>query len=89
MTRKAKGIRWKPGVNVAAKSGLNRALIDAGFGHQADLNAALVIRRRAQLAVMKSELHPAEDAGRTARCAASAHTTIKESSWVRQRRCVA
>jgi putative transposase len=32
MTRSAKGTIGKPGVNVAAKSGLNRALPDASFG---------------------------------------------------------
>jgi putative transposase len=122
MTRSAKGTVAEPGRDVAAKSGLNRALLDAGFGilrrligekaeravrrvvdvgaryssqtcghclHvaaesrrrrrfvcvacgfalHADVNAALEIRRRAQLA-LTSELYPAEDAGRRARCAA-------------------
>jgi putative transposase len=122
MTRSAKGTIQKPGKNVAAKAGLNRALLDAGFGilrrligekaesavrrvvdvdaryssqecsscgtiaaksrrrrrfvciacgfaRHADLNAALVIRGRAQLA-LTSEPYPAEDAGRRARCAA-------------------
>ena len=32
MTRSAKGTAAAPGTNVAAKSGLNRALLDAGFG---------------------------------------------------------
>jgi len=32
MTRSAKGTLEEPGVNVAAKSGLNRALLDTGFG---------------------------------------------------------
>lgn len=32
MTRSAKGTVEQPGRNVAAKSGLNRALLDAGFG---------------------------------------------------------
>ena len=32
MTRSAKGTRAEPGINVRAKSGLNRALLDAGFG---------------------------------------------------------
>jgi putative transposase len=32
MTRSAKGIVEAPGTNVRAKSGLNRALLDAGFG---------------------------------------------------------
>ena len=32
MTRSARGTVEKPGRNVAAKSGLNRALLDAGFG---------------------------------------------------------
>ena len=100
--------RWKqlafeaPGRNVAAKAGLNRVVLDAGFGlleqmilakaeeagrrvvrvnprfssqecshcghvargaRHADVNAALVIRGRAQ-SVLMSELTPAEDAGR-------------------------
>ena len=32
MTRSAKGTVERPGVNVRAKSGLNRVLLDAGFG---------------------------------------------------------
>jgi putative transposase len=32
MTRSAKGTIEEPGTNVRAKSGLNRALLDAGFG---------------------------------------------------------
>ena len=39
MTRSAKGTREAPGVNVQAKAGLNRALLDAGFG-------TLAVRRR-------------------------------------------
>ena len=100
--------RWKqlafeaPGRSFAAKAGLNRVVLDAGFGlleqmilakaeeagrrvvrvnprfssqecshcghvacgarHHADVNAALVIRGRAQ-SVLMSELIPAEDAG--------------------------
>jgi putative transposase len=122
MTRSAKGTIERPGRNVAAKSGLNRAMLDAGFGilrrligekaesavrrvvdvdaryssqecsqcstiaaksrrrrrfvcvgcgftTHADVNAALVIRRRAQLA-LRSEPYPAEDAGRRTRRAA-------------------
>jgi putative transposase len=122
MTRSAKGTVEQPGRNVAAKRGLNRAMLDAGFGIlrrligekaeravrrvvdveardssqecsqcrtiaaesrrrrrfaciacgftlHADLNAALVIRGRAQLALM-SEPYPAEDAGCRARRAA-------------------
>ena len=122
MTRSAKGTVEQPGRNVAAKAGLNRVVLDAGFGllrqmivakaesagrtvaevdarfssqecsrcghvaresrrrrrfccvacghaAHADVNAALVIRRRAQSALM-SERTPAEDAGRRARRAA-------------------
>jgi putative transposase len=122
MTSSAKGTAEKPGRNVAAKAGLNRVMLDAGFGlleqmivakaesaartvvrvnarfssqecsrcgHvasesrrrrrydcvscgftcHADVNAALVIRGRAQLALM-SEPDPAEDAGRRTRRAA-------------------
>jgi transposase len=36
---------------------------DVGYRNDADVNAALLIRGRAQLA-LKSELHPAEEAGR-------------------------
>jgi putative transposase len=39
MTRSAKGTIASPGRNVAAKSGLNRALLDAGFGQIARLIA--------------------------------------------------
>jgi len=106
MTRSAKGTPEKPGRNVAAKAGLNRAILDASFGQSerlitekaeeaaraivrvdarfssqecsrcghvaresrrrrrfacvacgftchADVNAALVIRRRAQLALLR------------------------------------
>jgi putative transposase len=122
MTRSARGTVEKPGRKVAAKRGLNRVLLDAGFGIlrrligekaesamrqvidvearyssqecskcgtiaaksrrrrrfvciacgfalHADVNAALVIRRRAQLA-LTSEPYPAEDAGRRTRRAA-------------------
>ena len=37
MTRSAKGTKEKPGTNVAQKAGLNRALLDAGFGMLATL----------------------------------------------------
>jgi putative transposase len=37
MTRSAKGTIEEPGRNVAAKSGLNRAMLDAGFGRLATL----------------------------------------------------
>ncbi|MHB8140977.1 MAG: RNA-guided endonuclease InsQ/TnpB family protein, partial [Vulcanimicrobiaceae bacterium] len=43
--------------------------VACGFSCHADVNAALVIRGRAQLA-LTSELIPAEDAGGRARCAA-------------------
>ena len=43
--------------------------VACGFSLHADVNAALVIRGRAQLA-LTSEPYPAEDAGRRARCAA-------------------
>jgi putative transposase len=122
MTRSAKGSSERPGRRVAAKAGLNRRMLDAGFGllramivakaeeaartvvevdarfssqecsrcghtaresrrrrrywcvacgytNHADVNAALVIRRRAQSALM-SEPDPAEDAGRRTGCAA-------------------
>ena len=128
MTRSAKGSVERPGRNVRAKAGLNRVVLDSGFGllrqmivakaeeaartvvevaarfssqecsrcghvaresrrrrrfccvrcgyrNHADVNAALVIRGRAQLA-LKSELYPAEEAGRRGPDAAAwAHTT--------------
>ncbi|MDB5041469.1 MAG: transposase [Candidatus Eremiobacteraeota bacterium] len=46
MTRSAKGTLATPGRNVAAKSGLNRALLDAGFG-----KLAMLIREKAACAV--------------------------------------
>ncbi|MGA2760792.1 MAG: transposase [Candidatus Cybelea sp.] len=123
MTRSAKGSGEHPGRNVRAKAGLNRRLLDSGFGllrqmivakaeeaartvvevdahfssqtcsrcghvscesrrrrcfccvrcgyrNHADVNAALVIRRRAQLA-LPSELDPAEEAGRRGQDAAA------------------
>jgi len=39
MTRSARGTSEEPGRNVAAKAGLNRALLDAGFGMIAQLIA--------------------------------------------------
>jgi putative transposase len=122
MTRSARGSVANPGRRVAAKAGLNRRILDAGFGllrriivakaeeaartvvevdarfssqecsrcgqiaresrrrrrfhcvecgyvNHADVNAALVIRRRAQSALM-SEPNPAEDAGHRTGCAA-------------------
>ena len=55
----------------AAKSRRRRRFvcIACGFALHADVNAALVIRGRAQLA-LTSEPYPAEDAGRRTRCAA-------------------
>jgi putative transposase len=123
MTRSARGSVECPGRNVRAKAGLNRRLLDSGFGllrqmivakaeeatrtvvevaarfssqecsrcgyiasesrrrrcfccvgcgyrNHADVNAALVIRGRAQLA-RKSELYPAEEAGRRGQDAAA------------------
>ncbi|MGA2760965.1 MAG: hypothetical protein ABSF08_11665 [Candidatus Cybelea sp.] len=77
MTRSAKGSVERPGRNVRGKAGLNRRLLDSGFGllrqmivakaeeaaygrrrfccvgsghrNHSDVNAALVIRGRAQL----------------------------------------
>jgi putative transposase len=46
MTRSARGTVEAPGTNVAAKAGLNRALLDAGFGQLATL-----IREKAEYAV--------------------------------------
>jgi putative transposase len=46
MTRRAKGSVAAPGPNVAAKRGLNRALLDASFGRLATL-----IREKAECAV--------------------------------------
>lgn len=56
---------------VASESRRRRrfACVACGFTCHADVNAALVIRRRAQLA-LTSELDPAEDAGRRTRRAA-------------------
>jgi putative transposase len=45
MTRSAKGTPKKPGIGVRAKAGLNRALLDAGFGKLATL-----IREKAEYA---------------------------------------
>jgi putative transposase len=45
MTRSAKGTIEKPGRNVAAKSGLNRVMLDAGFG-----TFAALIREKAEYA---------------------------------------
>jgi putative transposase len=123
MTRSARGSVECPGRNVRAKAGLNRVVLDSGFGllrqlivakaeeaartvvevaarfssqecsrcghvaresrrrrrfccvrcgyrNHADVNAALVIRGRAQLA-LKSELNPAEEAGRRRQDAAA------------------
>jgi len=57
--------------HVARESRRRRRFYCVGCGYRshADVNAALVIRGRAQLALM-SEPDPAEDAGRRARCAA-------------------
>src|SRR5216684_4837116 len=46
MTRSAKGTIATPGRNVAAKNGLNRALLDAGFG-----KLEMLIREKAECAV--------------------------------------
>jgi putative transposase len=51
--------------HVASESRRRRrfSCVECGYANHADVNAALVIRGRAQLA-LKSELDPAEEAGR-------------------------
>jgi hypothetical protein len=54
--------------------------IACGFVLHADVNAALGIRGRAQLA-LTSEPYPAQDAGRRTRCAASPQKTKRMQSF--------
>lgn len=71
MTRSAKGTPETPGVNVRAKAGLNRELLDAGFGMLATL-----IREKAAWAAREVVEVPARYSSQT--CAVCGHV-CKES----------
>jgi len=64
MTRSASGTVESPGRNVAAKSGLNRSILDAGWG--VFLNVLRAKAERAGRAVV--EVNPAGSSRRCARC---------------------
>jgi putative transposase len=81
MTRSAKGTLAEPGRNVAAKSGLNRALLDAGFGKLATL-----IREKAAWAVREVVGVDARYSSQT--CGRCLQVDSK-SRWRRRFRCVA
>jgi putative transposase len=80
MTRTATGTIEKPGTNVAAKAGLNRALLDAGFGMLATL-----IREKAAWAAREMIEVDARYSSQT--CAACGHVA-KESREGRRFVCV-
>jgi putative transposase len=73
MTRSAKGTIDAPGVNVAAKAGLNRALLDAGFSQLATL-----IREKAEYAVRTIVSVDARYTSQT--CAACLHVAAESRS---------
>jgi putative transposase len=80
MTRSAKGTVEAPGTNVGAKAGLNRALLDAGFGMLATL-----IREKAEYAAREVIEVDASYTSQT--CAACGHVA-KESREGRRFACV-
>ncbi len=80
MTRSAKGTVEAPGTNVKAKAGLNRALLDAGFGMLATL-----IREKAANAAREVVEVDARYSSQT--CAACGHVA-KESREGRRFACV-
>jgi putative transposase len=80
MTRSAKGTVEAPGTNVKAKAGLNRALLDAGFGMLATL-----IREKAANAAREVVQVDARYSSQT--CAACGHVA-KESREGRRFACV-
>jgi putative transposase len=76
MTRSARGTVETPGKNVAAKSGLNRALLDAGFGQ-----LATFIREKAEYAVRTVVSVDAKYTSQT--CASCAHVASASRSEAR------
>ena len=80
MTRSAKGTPEEPGVGVRAKAGLNRALLDAGFGI-----LAILIREKAAYAARTVIEVDARYSSQT--CAACGHV-CKESREGRRFACV-
>jgi putative transposase len=76
MTRSARGTIEAPGTNVAAKAGLNRALLDAGFGQLATL-----IREKAEYAVRAIVSVDAKYTSQT--CAACTHVASMSRSGAR------
>lgn len=65
MTRSAKGTAEAPGTNVRAKSGLNRALLDAGFG----MLATLIREKAAHAARVVVSVDPKYTSQTCAQCA--------------------
>jgi len=80
MTRSAKGSVEEPGRNVAAKAGLNRALLDAGFGILGTL-----IREKAEYAARTVVSVDPRYTSQT--CAACGHVA-KESREAAQFHCI-
>ena len=78
MTRSAKGSRTSPGRNVAAKAGLNPALLDAGFGQIAQL-----IVEKAENAARAVAFVDPKYSSQT--CAACGHVAGENRSGVRFR----
>ena len=76
MTRSAKGTLEDPGRNVAAKAGLNRALLDAGFGTIAKLIAEKAERAGRTLAYVDPKYSSQE-------CAQCGHVASGNRSGVR------
>ena len=65
MTRSAKGTAEAPGTNVRARSGLNRALLDAGFG----MLATLIREKAAHAARVVVSVDPKYTSQTCAQCA--------------------
>jgi putative transposase len=78
MTRSAKGTAAAPGTNVRAKSGLNRALLDAGFG----MLATLIREKAAYAARVVISVDPKYTSQTCAECAHVAKASREGAQFV-------
>ena len=78
MTRSAKGTEGVPGTNVRAKSGLNRVLLDAGFG----ILETLIREKAAHAARTVISVDPRFTSQTCAECAHVAKASRKEARFV-------
>jgi putative transposase len=84
MTRSAKGTAAAPGTNVRAKSGLNRALLDAGFG----MLATLIREKAAHAARVVISVDPRYTSQTCAECAHVAKASREGAQFVNAARVI-